>query len=210
MAANTLAGFGFRGGQLYTSAASNLAMQTGVIAYNNTIATGFGDPVTQNSSGVVTGTATTFGTSGMAGIFRGCYYADSSAPGGLRFLPNWPGVALASSATVVTAQIEVDPAGVYLAQYQGTKLTQTNIGNTIDVVSGTAAAPNAGGISTCVLDATGALGTTALPFRIVGILGVGQYANAVPPTPSGNLADDNGWVFVKINNSVIFSSTTGV
>lgn len=208
--ANTIAGFGFRGGQLITSAASNSAANIAQIAYNDTIPLGFGAPVKQLNTGFITGTATTFGTSGMYGIFCGCWYTDSTAQGGIRFSPNWPGVALSSSSTVVNAFVITDPNAVFLAQYQGTALAQTNIGNNIDVVSGTADNVDGAGQSTCYLDATGALGTTALPFRIVGILGVGQYASAVPPTPGGSVTADNGWVYVKINNSTLFSSTTGV
>lgn len=209
MAANTLAGFGLRGGQSST-VAPNFADSPYQIAYNDTVDFGYGDPVIQNSSGVITGSATTFSTTGIIGIFQGCYWNDTSVPGGVRWSPNWPGVALASSSTIVTAHVATEMAAIYMAQYSGTLLTATNIGNNIDVVSGTASAPNTAGYSTCVLDATGALGTTALPFRLVGILGVGAYSNAIAPTPSGVVTNDNGWVLVKINNSTIYSSTTGV
>lgn len=207
--ANTLAGFGFRGGQPGNASAPTFAMNQYQIAYNDTIDIGWGDPVTMTSSGVVTGTSTTFSTNGMVGIFRGCSYADSTAPGGLRFLNYWPGVALGSSSTVVTAFVETDPTAVYLAQTSGAALAVTNIGNNLDIVSGTGSAPNAAGISTCVLDVSSAA-TTALPFRIVGILGVGWLANAPPPISGGSVTDTNGWVYVKINNSLIYSTTTGV
>lgn len=209
--ANTLAGFGFRGGQRGDGASSSFATAIYQIAYNDTIDLGLGDPVLQLSSGYIAGTATTFSTGGMLGIFCGCEYVDTTVPGGIRYSQTWPGVALGSSATVVTAKVAIDRSATYLAQYSGTTaLTVDNIGNNIDIVSGTGSAPNAAGISTCVLDATSSLSTTALPFRIVGILGVGVYANVPPPIAGGDVTAGNGWVYVQINNSQLYSSTTGV
>lgn len=208
MAANAAVPFGFRPANLYGSGPSNYALNIGNVAYNQSNKIAFGDPVLLNSSGqidiVPNGGTTIFG------IFAGCEYPNPTAIGGVTFLPYWNAPSGLASTTVVTGRIITDPTMVYMAQYIGTALTQTNIGNNVDITTSTSGAPNGAGISVCSLGGT-ADTTGTKPFRILGIVGIGDiFAQGnIGPIPNYDPTFDNNFVYVKLNTSQLLA-TTGV
>ena len=203
--ANPVVPFGFRPVNLYGSSASNYALNVANIAYNQPDKIAYGDPVIQNSSGQIDVMA--ISGSAIFGIFAGCEYPNATAVGGVTFSPYWPGVTIATTA-IVTARVISDPTMVFMAQYVGTALTQTNVGNNVDITSVTSGAPNAAGFSTCSLGGT-ADTTNTKPFRILGIVGIGDiFANGnLGPIPGYDPAADNNFVYVKMNTSSLLATT---
>ena len=210
MAANPLVPFGFRLANLYGSASPNYALNDRQIAYNNTNKIAYGDPVKSLSTGYIDVMAV--GGSTIHGVLFAADYPLSTAFGGYQFSPYWPGVALASSSSIVTAKVCNDPTAVFMAQVRGTALTVDNVGNNIDIYTGTSGAPTAAGISTCALDAASVNTTATLPFRIVGIVGLTSGnggSTGAGPIPNYNPTYDNNFVYVKMNTSDLLN-TTGI
>lgn len=206
--ANVATPFGFRVANLYGSSPSNYALNVGRIAYNESSVIAYGDPVDLASTGYVDLMA--ISGSSIFGIFAGCEYSNATAVGGVTFSPQWAAPSGLASTAVVTARLITDPTMVFMAQYIGSAVTQTNIGNNVDITTGTSGVPNGAGISTCSLGGT--IDTTATkPFRIVGIVGIGDvFANGpIGPIPNYDPTADNNFVYVKFNTSRLLN-TTGV
>lgn len=190
MAANVAAPSGFQTLGRYDGAAPNYAMREVFIAYNYGSKIAYGDPVFLYTDGTIRLYAAA-GTT-IHGIFRGCRYLD---PGTKKteFYPFWNIPTLASTTTVY-ALVDDDPNLEFMAQAVGTALTQSAIGQNMDITSSTSGAPNYAGISTCSLSGTAAT-TATLPFRITGII----RAPAINP---GYIdTNDNQWLKVKMNTS---------
>lgn len=206
--ANPIVPFGFRPANLYGSSPGNYALNVSNILYNESTVMAYGDPVYLTSSGTIAKMA--IGGSTIHGIFQGCEYTNATAVGGVTFSPQWSAPSGLATTAVVTARVITDPTMVFMAQYVGTALTQTNIGNNVDITTGTSGAPNAAGISTCSLGGT-ADTTNTYPFRIVGIVGIGDIfaSGNLGPIPGYDPTADNNFVYVKFNTSDLLN-TTGI
>lgn len=199
--ANTIAGFGFKDAGTLIGSAGNYVTIERRIAYNYGTQIAYGDPVKLLSDGTIGLVAN--GDTTIDGIFVGCNYTDTSAIYNYSFKPSWTAPTLAST-VAVTAKVIVDPMYQFIAQVSGGTATQTNVGNNIDILAGSAGTPNAAGYSVCLLDGAnlGSSVTTAtLPFRIIGIVQSPGFTFSYDPTAANNL------VYVKLNTSDLTNST---
>lgn len=200
MASNTYAPFGFRESRLYGAAPSNYAMQATQIAYNNSNKIAFGDPVKLLSTGYID--VMTVSGSTIHGIFLGCEYYDPVLQN-FQFLKSWPAPGTLTSSQTVSAHVAVDPLMRLQVQVNGGPVVQGNVGNNIDIFSGSSGNPSAAGISQCAVDFSTIASTSTLPFRIVGIVQNGGY-NGTSWYAPGNT---NNIVEVVMNTSDITSRT---
>lgn len=205
MAANAAAPSGFATLRRYDGAVPNYGYREEIIAYNYGTRINYGDPVFRATDGTIRLYAA--GGTTIHGIFRGCHYLD---PGTLKteFYPAWRTPSLPST-TNVFAAVEQDPLMTFMCQQIGTALTQANIGQNIDITTGTSGTTTLlSGYSTCSLAGSTAANTATLPFRILGIIGLaGNVA-----TPAINAAyvatNDNQWLEVLMNTTD-YSTRTG-
>lgn len=203
MAANPNVAFGFRAAFQYGGSPPNYALNRRQIAYNNTNQIAYGDPVKLISTGYVDLMA--IGGTTIHGIAAGVAYPNTNTVGGIYFGNAWTAPAGLSSTTNVELKVYNDPTTIFMAQYIGTALTVDNIGNNVDITTGTSGAPNTAGISVCSLG--GATATTnTLPFRIIGILGIGAYVGYPSPLPNYVATNDNQFLFVKMNTSDLLAT----
>lgn len=203
MAANTIAGRGFQEIAPFGGGAPNYAMAEQILAYNNSSSIGFGDPVVMNASGQID--LYVRGGAIISGVAQGFKYLN---PNGfpVPFQPAWTVPSL-NSLTVVTAKVVINPEQVFACQCSGSALTQSAVGNNIDIYSGTSGAPGISGQSTCLLDAGGIGTTLSLPFKIVGIVGLTSGISAPAINSSYDPTGDNNWVLVKMNTSSFLTAT---
>lgn len=207
MAANTNVAFGFRAAFQYGGSPPNYALNRRQIAYNNTNKIGYGDPVKLLSTGYVDLMAT--GGSTIHGIAAGVAYSDPSVLVGGTFFGNaWTAPSGLATTCNVELKIYNDPTTIFMAQYIGTALTVDCLGNNVDITTSSSGAPNSAGISVCSLTASTAT-TGTFPFRIVGILGLGNYSGFPSPLPGYVPTNDNQFLFVKMNTSDLLA-TTGI
>lgn len=96
----------------------------------------------------------------VLGVFAGCNYVDDS--GDVKWLPYWPGVALADSAKIVEAYVYDDPALEFIAQI--TTLAAANVGEVYEINRGTGSAVT--GRSGAFIDQAA---TTAPQVRVTGL-----------------------------------------
>lgn len=200
--ANVIAGFGFKDSNLFGSSPANYATLNRQIVYNYGTQIAYGDPVKLASDGTIQLFAN--GNTTIDGIFLGCNYLDTTAPGNYRWSPSWPAPTNLLSTTVVTAKVAVDPTFQFIAQVSGGTATQSNVGNNIDILTSTSGVPNAAGYSTCLLDGANlgsSITTATLPFRIIGIVGSPGFQFGYDPTAANNL------VVVKLNTSDLLNAT---
>lgn len=164
--ANTNAPSGFKASRLINGAAPNYAFSPGndrSISSANTTAIGFGDVITELSTGYIALSLTT--DAPIFGIFQGCTYFDTGV-GQWQFNRQWPGVTTASAAP--KAHTIADTKQIFEVQSSGAAIVLSNIGLNANFTSN--GAPNAiTGISTASLDQTTISTTNTLPFRIVGL-----------------------------------------
>ncbi len=189
--ANSNAPFGFRLFSSATGAAPNFPLAKATIAYNDTTKIYSGDPVKMTATGgqIAQWTAATE-ASQLWGIFRGCKYL-SSAQGKVVYSNFWPGADVASTAqTSIEAFIEpitmaATPLFVVQSGSAGCAANKLGTGNTFNGQSG------------AYLHSTFTT-TVTLPFRVMGLYGVGVYAvnNVGPGSESGAY----NWVIVAANN----------
>lgn len=201
MAANTIAGFGFKDASTIIGSAGNYSTLNRRIAYNYSSQIAYGDPVKLLNDGTIALVAN--GDTTIDGIFAGCNYTDTSALYNYSFRPSWTAPSLASTATV-TAKVIVDPMYQFIAQVSGGTAIQSNIGNNIDILTGTSGVPNAAGFSTCLLDGANlgsSITTATLPFRIMSIIQSPGFTFNYDPAGANNL------VMVKLNTSDLVTST---
>lgn len=98
----------------------------------------------------------------MLGIFAGCTYVDDA--GDIKWLPYWPGVALADSAKVVEAWVYDDPMTEFIAQI--TTLAVADVGLVFELDQTTNTGSAVTGRSAGYIDAAA---TTNPQFRVVGL-----------------------------------------
>lgn len=207
MAANVLSPFGFREMRLWTGSAPNYAINGRNMLYNYASQIAWGDPVYLTSTGtialyVVAGTT-------IDGIAAGFEYFDPNNILSGAYHPAWTAPTLPSTTTVV-GKVITDPNMVFLAQARGTALTESAIGQNIDIYTGTSGAPVSGsGQSVCALDAANVHTTATLPFRIVGILGLtAGFSTQGLNVPNGYVAtNDNQYLAVTMNTQDMTTRT---
>lgn len=205
MTANTLAPSGFHDARLWTGSAPNYATNQRNLVYNYGSSIAYGDPVYLTTAGVIELMAVA-GTS-IDGIAVGFNYFDPNNILSGAFHPAWLTPTLASTAKV-TANVLRDPNMVFLAQARGTALTQTAIGQNIDIYTGTSGVPVTGsGMSTCALDAGNVHTTATLPFRIVGIVGLTAGWDGVAISRDYVGTYDNQWLAVTMNTQDMTTRT---
>jgi hypothetical protein len=206
--ANNNAPFGFRDLASANGAPSNFPLIRATIAYNDATQIFTNDPVAMTATG---GQITQWqnGTSvatNLWGIFKGCKFL-SAFTGKVQYSPFWPG----SGAVASTAQqsivaylqpIALSTTPYFVVQSGSAGCGVNNIGANVDVVLGTGNTLT--GQSGAYLDSTFTT-TNTLPFRVMGLYGVGEfsdYNNVGPGSESGAY----NWVVVAANNML----TTGV
>lgn len=171
---------------------------SGAIAYSNSTAIFFGDPVVRAGTGSnllqqAVGSATT-GTVTLVGIFVGCKYM-STAQKRTVWSNYWPGSDVASAnAGATEAYVITDPNAKFVAQSDSTGLAAADIGSNIDFAIGTGTTSN--GLSAATLTHGGAT-SSAYPFRFVDLVWAPPGANGV--SISGSAAAYN-WGIVQMNN----------
>lgn len=193
--ANTLAPFGFRQIGITNGVAPNFGLATYKIQSNNTTAIYCGDPVMLSVDGYVDQWTASTAVSQLVGIFVSCKYYNTAI--GQTWNSNyWPGAN--ASGTVTAYVIPCLFAGVaplFLAQSDGTALTQADVGANFDVTIGTGSTTT--GFSGASIDVSTIATTATLPFRLVGL-----YSDIEPNAPNG--ADDTtdyNWGIVAANVS---------
>jgi hypothetical protein len=205
--ANTNAPFGFRDLASAQGASSNFPLIRATVAYNDTTQIFTGDPVAMTATG---GQVTQWqnGTSvatNLWGIFQGCKYLSLSQ-GKVVYSQFWPGADVASTAqqsiVAYLRPIALSTTPYFLVQTGSAGITADAIGANVDVVLGTG--NTLSGQSGAYLDSTFTT-TNTLPFRVVGLYGVGEFSdyNNVGP---GTQAGAYNWAVVAANNML----TTGV
>lgn len=207
MAANVLAPFGFREMRLWTGSAPNYAINGRPIPYNYGSNIAWGDPVYLTTSGVLA-LYVVAGTT-IDGIAYGLEFFDPNNILSGAYHPAWLQPSLPSTAVPIV-KTQTDPNMVFVAQARGTALTETAIGQNIDIYTGTSGAPTTGsGISTCALDAGNVHTTNTLPFRIVGILGITPGFNTQGyNVPAGYVpTNDNQFLAVTMNTQDMTTRT---
>jgi len=207
--ANTNAPFGFRIFSSANGAPPNFSLIRATIAYNDGTKIFTGDPVKMTG----TGGQVTQWTSGTAvsqlwGIFRGCKYLSSSQ-GKVVYNSFWPGADVASTAqTSIEAYLEpvvLSTTPYFIVQTDSTGITVDAIGACVDVQLGTGSTLT--GQSGAYLDATFTT-TATLPFRVMGLYGVGEFAigGGGVGVGAGTQAGAYNWAVVAANNF----GTTGI
>lgn len=191
--ANTLAPFGLKQAGYSEGFAPSFGQAAALIAYNDTSAIGWGDPVKQLSTGYIA--RWTAGTSAvaLAGTFVGCTYL-SVAQGRVVWMPYWPGSDVASTSTVTAFIIPASNGqGEFIAQSSGTAIGIADIGANVDLSMGTVNTVT--GMSGASLDQTTLATTNTLPLKIVGLYqGLGNGSDS---------ASSYNWVRVKFNSSAV-------
>lgn len=189
--ANVNAPFGFQHVGSVGGGAPTFQITQGVeVAYNDTNAIYYGDPVTLLASGYVT--RATAGTTPVYGIFMGCEYLNPST-GQIQFSKYWPGVAIAST-SVVKAYVANDPSAEFLVQATSTNIGRGDVGANVQFTYTAGSALS--GLSACSVTSPNT--TTTLPFRVTRLETV-----RCDPTGSYN------WVYVTFNNAYS-RITTGI
>jgi hypothetical protein len=207
LAANTLAPSGFHEVRLWTGSAPNYAINGRQLAYNYNSNIAYGDPVYLYTDGTVRLYAA--GGTTIDGIAFGFEYFDPNNILSGAFHPAWLQPTLASTSTVV-CKVQTDPNMIFACQARGTALTESAVGQNIDIYTGTSGQPVSGsGISACALDAANVHTTNTLPFRIVGIFGVTPGFSANQPCISSSYVgtNDNQWLAVTMNTNDMTTRT---
>lgn len=166
------------------------------VAASNATAIFWGDPV-KMSSGYIQATGTT--TAQIDGVFQGCYYVNSSNQ--TVWDPHCP------ASTTATCYIIASPGSLFIAQSNGTALTQANVNNNAGLISAFAGQTVGGYLSGYQLDAGNIATTSTYPIRIVRLFSTDQ------PNTSVNGADDSSsynMAIVTFNNTDFKSGQTGV
>lgn len=204
--ANTQQQFGFRPYGSVAGKVPNFGFRRRTIAFNYATALFRGDPVASNNAGNII--AVSSQSAPVAGIFWGCEYTTNSP---LTALPvkskYWPGVALSSSALVVTAFVIDDPDMLYLIAELGSTaaLTAANIGNNAQWAAGSGG-NTATGLSSYVLDDGNITTTVTLPIKIMDL----YSTYGVPGTNGTDNTTIYNWAVVKLNNTDRAAGTVGI
>lgn len=208
MANNVYAPFGFREAKLWTGSVPNYAVNGRLMAYNYGSQIATGDPVFLNTSGNIALYAVA-GTT-IDGIATGFNYFDPNNIMSGAFHPAWTAPTLPSG-TEVICKVQTDPNMVFIAQANGTALTQASVGLNIDIFTGSSGTPvTNSGQSQCALDAGNVHATNTLPFRIVGILGITPgFSTQGYNVPAGYVATNGNQFLAVTMNTQDMTTRTG-
>ncbi len=192
--ANTTGNMGFKHIGFLPGASPDYQLQAKLVSNANATAIYRGDPVVFSSGYII---AATGGTGAADGIMDGAMYTDSS--GNTKWSPFCPATQTA------TVYILSAPSALFLAQSNGTAITQANVNKNIGFVTG-AGTTIGGGFSGYQLDA-GNIGTnSAYPFRIVNL-----YSAYAPSGVNGtDNASNNNMAVVAFNSQDFKAGQTGV
>lgn len=153
-----------------------------------------GDPVVFSSGYIIRAQN---GTAAIDGVFDGCQYTDSSG--------NTINASRLPASQTATVYIISAPGATFLAQSNGTALTQANVNNNIGFVTGTGQTIG-GGFSLYQLDAGNVSTAVSYPWRIVNL-----YSDNAPSTVNG--ADNTtsyNMAVVTFNSMDFRAGATGV
>lgn len=164
------------------------------VAYNDTNAIYFGDPVTLLGTGYIT--RATAGTTPVYGIFQGCRYLNPST-GQIAYSKYWPGVAIASTSTV-EAYVINDPNAEFRVQATSSNIGRSAVGSNVQFTYTAGSALS--GLSACSVTTPNT--TDTLPFRVTRIV-------TSPLYPGYDPTDSYNWVYVTFNNAYS-RITTGI
>lgn len=159
--ANTNAPFGFKYVGRLDGSPPNAGVSQRQIAYDNSTAFYYGDPVVSLGTGYIA--QATAGTTQIAGIFIGCMYY-SSAQSKIVHSMYWPGSGNATTGTA-TALVITDPLALFEVQATSTALTIADIDSNLQFTIGTGSTVT--GLSAATVDTPGT--TVTLPFRMIGL-----------------------------------------
>jgi hypothetical protein len=203
--ANTFAPFGFRQ-YSGTGSAPTYEQTVAYVAYNNTTAIYFGDPVVQLNTGYIA--QATAGTTQIAGIFVGCKYLSVSQKRTV-WSNYWPGTSDVASGNSIEAYVINDPNAQFLVQSgNGGPVTFASIGNNINFAIGTG--NSASGISGAYADFATIATTATLPFRIIQLSGYSPYGlNPITGQNGYDTSTAYNNLIVAFNN-VATKSLTGI
>ena len=135
------------------------------VAYDNSTAIGYGDPVIQLNTGYI-GRAASATAVAITGIFVGCRYLASSN-NQWTFSKYWPGSGNLGTGDV-QAFVLTDPSQTYIAQAFNTSFSFTDVGANVNIQIGTVSTTT--GFSGASVDFSTLAVTTTIGFRIVGLL----------------------------------------
>lgn len=193
--ANTTGYMGFKHIGFAPGSAPDYQLQARPISASNATAIYRGDVVTISSGYLIAADAAA--SASVDGIFDGCQYTDSS--GNTKWSPFCP------ASQTATAYVLWAPGSLFLAQSNGTAISQANVNKNIGYVAGTGQTTG-GGFSGYQLNAQ-FIGTTATrPFRIVSLY------SAIAPQGTNGTDDSSSYnmAVVTFNNVDLKAGQTGV
>lgn len=160
---------------------------------------GFGEYITQASSGLGTNTA-------YRGIFRGCEYLNT-AVGRVVWSESWPATGASSQADPI-AYIQDDPGMLYIIQSTSAAVIgSSNVGQNVTVTANASTGNTTTGYSGIALASSVAPSSNAtFAFRVRDF-----YSNYVPPGGFVNGTDNTtpGQIIVVAPNNFTTNTTTG-
>ena len=164
--------------------------QFGTYLIEDSYATGLytGDPVTLSGGYLVIGST----SEALVGIFAGCSYVTTT--GTYVFSPYWPASTATQATAGATAQVVDDPNVLFNVQINTGAITQANIGNNANFVTGSGSTTT--GNSGYSLG-TPATGNATYCFKV----------NSLVPVPNNTFGTNYNNVFVLINNHLYKGGT---
>lgn len=199
--ANTSAPFGLSDWQVGRGVAGTFEEIYAKVASNNATAIGYGDPVKQLDTGYVARWTASTAVSQMVGIFVSCTYFSTSQQQ-LVTRAYWPGSDATGDVTVKLVPCNLAAPGRFIAQTDATGATFADIGLNVDLTMGTVNTTT--GQSGASLNMTSSTAVTAtLPFRIIGLVGVG--GDNLPIGPFGT----NGLAAGAYNLAIVAANVSG-
>lgn len=204
--ANTNAPFGVADWQSGMGAAPTFEEINATVSSADGTAIGYGDPVRKLNTGYVSRWTASTAVSQMAGIFVSCRYFSTSQQQIVQ-RNYWPGSDATGDVTVKLVPCNLAVPGRFLVQSDSTGIAFGDIGQNVDLAMGTVNTTT--GWSGAYLD-SGTLGTAAtLPFRILGLLGVGGDNAPIGPNGTNGLAA-GAYNLVIVAANVSGAGSTGI
>lgn len=198
--ANTSAPFGLSDWQVGRGVAGTFEEIYAKVASNDATAIGYGDPVKQLSTGYVSRWTASTAVSQMVGILVSCTYFSTSQQQ-IVTRSYWPGSDATGDVTVKLVACNLAAPGRFIAQTDSTGLTFADIGINIDLNMGTVNTTT--GQSGAYLDGGTKAATATLPFRVIGLVGVG--GDNIPIGPFGT----NGLASGAYNLAIVAANVSG-
>lgn len=203
--ANTNAPFGVADWQSGMGAAPTFE-EINVTVSSGAAAIGYGDPVKKLDTGYAARWTPGTAVSQLAGIFVSCRYFSVSQQQIVQ-RNYWPGSDASGDVTAKLVPCNLAVPGRFLVQSDATGIAFADIGQNIDLAMGSVNTTT--GWSGAYLD-TGTIGTGAtLPFRILGLLGVGGENAPIGPNGTNGL-QAGAYNLVIVAANVSGAGSTGI